>query len=213
MSDLEAGFSVEQGGHHARTGFQYQDYVAAWWLIQMLGEESLVRIGCELGDDIPAIRSTPEGEHYLYIQVKFRESPKPWSLSDIASPESGGGRSLVQKSIARGTSTTPHEVTSCSASVDWLLKTKWLPLGGFEAVSNAALWSLHKWLASRRLFLGPDAVEEIHARILKLAQNLATGTWSEAVGEHTLSRDALVAVLTVRAHLRPAIDSRCGTRT
>jgi len=238
MSDLETGFSVEQGGYNARTGFRYQDYVATWWLIQMLEDASLVRIGCEIGDDILAIRTTPDGELHLYVQVKFRDSPKPWTLSDITSPESASGRSLIQKGIARAAASTARQYRVVSnhppapelevllqevgernpealldlgqrleakfgdlsadvhsdTPLDWLRKTKWLPLGGFEAVRDYSLWRMYTWFASRRLFLGPGAVEDIHSRLLKVAQDLATGSWAAARGEHTICRDALVEI-------------------
>jgi hypothetical protein len=69
----------DSGGVGAKKGFLYQDYAAAYYLLKMLRDKTLLSVRCEVTDDIDVIY-----EDYIeYIQVKTTDSDKKWSTTEF----------------------------------------------------------------------------------------------------------------------------------
>jgi hypothetical protein len=94
----------EQGGPTARGGFNYQDEIAAGFLIEMLETPALVRVHCETHDDIVLVWSPVAAEIAVaeFVQVKSGEPDKLWSVADLCQRKKGtAGSSLFEKSLGR----------------------------------------------------------------------------------------------------------------
>jgi hypothetical protein len=94
----------EQGGPTARAGFNYQDEIAAGFLIEMLETPALVRVHCETHDDILLVWSVVHAEIAVaeFVQVKSGEPDKLWSVADLCRREKGAaGSSLFEQSLGR----------------------------------------------------------------------------------------------------------------
>jgi hypothetical protein len=90
---------LEQGGPIARTGFKYQDHVAARFCIEMLRNPKLTAVWCETLDDITLLWSAPGGGVTVeFVQVKSNELEQMWSIALICD---GGKKSLVAHSLAQ----------------------------------------------------------------------------------------------------------------
>ncbi len=84
----------------ARRGFEYQDHVAAHYVIQMLDDPQLLHVECETQDDITLSKNINGIPYIEYIQVKTTEKDAKWSLSEISKGEKGKAHSsLIEKSL------------------------------------------------------------------------------------------------------------------
>jgi hypothetical protein len=92
----------EPGAEEARRGFQFQDHIAAGFYIEMLGDPELSKVWCEAEDDITLVRQrTGEATEVEFIQVKSDEHNQLWSVSLLCRQESGGGTSILERSLSR----------------------------------------------------------------------------------------------------------------
>ncbi len=90
---------LEQGGPVARTGFVYQDHVAARFCIDMLRNARLVAVWCETLDDITLLWMGENGQVTVeFVQVKSNDLGQMWSVALICD---GGKGSLVARSLAQ----------------------------------------------------------------------------------------------------------------
>ena len=91
----------EQGGPIARAGFNYQDEIAAGFLIEMLESPALLRVHCETHDDILLVWAA-EIAIAEFVQVKADEPDKLWSVADLCQRRKGNvGTSIFEKSLGR----------------------------------------------------------------------------------------------------------------
>lgn len=67
------------GGVAAKNGFLYQDYAAAWYVVQMLQDKAILAVRCEVTDDID-IEYRGHEEH---VQVKTKDEESKWSLGEL----------------------------------------------------------------------------------------------------------------------------------
>ncbi|KDP95406.1 hypothetical protein ER13_02185 [Brevundimonas sp. EAKA] len=88
---------LEEGGAVARTGFIYQDHVAAGFCLDMLANEQLREIWCEAEDDVTLIWLGSDGEWVELVQVKSDKHPQLWSVALICE---GHPASIAAKSLA-----------------------------------------------------------------------------------------------------------------
>lgn len=51
---------MEEGGPIARKGFNYQDEIAVSFLLDMMDDQSIIKIHCETHDDILIVRGTDD---------------------------------------------------------------------------------------------------------------------------------------------------------
>jgi hypothetical protein len=98
LLSIHALSPLEEGGSVARTGFLYQDHVAARFCIQMLGDPRLTEVWCETEDDVTLLWDFGQGTVVEFVQVKANELDQLWSVSLLC----GGGvaDSIVAKSLA-----------------------------------------------------------------------------------------------------------------
>lgn len=89
---------LEQGGPIARTGFLYQDHVAARFCIQMLHDETLEEVWCEALDDITLLWRLKGNVVVEFVQVKAADLSQMWSVALICEGEK---KSLIAKSLAQ----------------------------------------------------------------------------------------------------------------
>jgi hypothetical protein len=144
----------EQGGPAARAGFNYQDEVAAGFLIEMLETQMLVRVHCETHDDVLLIWSPVSAEIAIaeFVQVKSGEPDKLWSVADLCQRKKGAaGSSLFEKSIGRDKhrETSRFRVVTVRPVVS-ALKILCHPCGASgRAPGDAAFKALHADIAAR----------------------------------------------------------------
>lgn len=100
---IEDAAPSEEGGPDARKGFNYQDEIAAGFLIQMLEDETLCQVHCETHDDLILVWSPRHAPARLaeYIQVKAGEPNKLWSVADLCRAKSVAGTSIFEISLSR----------------------------------------------------------------------------------------------------------------
>ena len=94
----------EEGGPVARSGFNYQDEIAASFLIEMLENPSLVKVHCETHDDVLLVWAQDNSDRRLaeYVQVKASEPDKLWSPADLCQrKKSSVGTSIFEVSLSR----------------------------------------------------------------------------------------------------------------
>lgn len=70
----------DSGGVGAKSGFLFQDYVAAYYVFQMLQNKKVIAVRCEVTDDIDLLYSNSEIE---YVQVKTTEGDRKWSITEL----------------------------------------------------------------------------------------------------------------------------------
>jgi hypothetical protein len=87
------------GGIVARTGFAYQDHVAAQCCLDMLFDEQLSEVWCETFDDIVLIRSGSSEELVEFVQVKCENLNQLYSASVLCDGDTG--KSLFERSLTR----------------------------------------------------------------------------------------------------------------
>jgi hypothetical protein len=90
----------EEGGPIARVGFNYQDYIAVSFLIDMLENSTIQQIHCETHDDIVLLYVENESGNRVaeYVQVKANEGDKLWSTADLCNARSGK-KSIFETSL------------------------------------------------------------------------------------------------------------------
>ncbi len=95
---------IELGGQIARSGFIYQDHVAAGFCLALELEATLKEVWCETEDDVTLIWQLGEAEHAEFVQVKSNQLGQLWSVAELCkregSPPKGVGTSLLEKSLA-----------------------------------------------------------------------------------------------------------------
>jgi len=98
----------DAGGVAARRGFKYQDHVAAGFVLEMIGDPSIIRVECETADDIVLVHQG-QCDVFEYVQVKTTEGDTKWTQKEICERDSGNGRtrptSLIEKSLLTDTRT------------------------------------------------------------------------------------------------------------
>jgi hypothetical protein len=103
----------EEGGPTARIGFNYQDEIAAGFLIDMLERPNVLKVHCETHDDIVLVHQAEAKDERIaeYVQVKASEQDKLWSVADLCQQrkKSKQGSSIFETSLARDR----HNETSC----------------------------------------------------------------------------------------------------
>lgn len=72
----------DAGGVAARKGFEYQDHIAASYLIEML-YGGITQVECETTDDITVVWKDSTGDFTEYIQVKTTEGDKKWTIKEL----------------------------------------------------------------------------------------------------------------------------------
>ena len=88
--------STELGGIYARQGFTFQDHVAAGYCLEMLDNENLLEVWCEVLDDITLIWEQDRDNIYEFVQVKSNQLNQLWSIAKLCDKET----EILQKSLA-----------------------------------------------------------------------------------------------------------------
>ncbi|MEZ5591401.1 MAG: dsDNA nuclease domain-containing protein [Gammaproteobacteria bacterium] len=94
---------LEEGGPIARRGFNYQDEIAVSFLLDMIEDQSILKIHCETHDDILIVRATKDASQNCaeYVQVKATEPNQLWTVATLCQRTAGkGGTSVLEKSLA-----------------------------------------------------------------------------------------------------------------
>lgn len=92
----------EFGGTNARNGFDFQDHVAASYMIEMLTNPEIIAVWCENLDDITVVRTVDGKEVFEFVQVKQTSDGKTWSVADLCSRDPNKfavGTSVLEKSL------------------------------------------------------------------------------------------------------------------
>jgi hypothetical protein len=125
---------LESGGVIARSGFEFQDHVAARYCLEMLQDATLIEVWCESLDDITLIRINGDQEEFEFIQAKSNEFNHFWSVAELCKREKKGkisvvGSSILEKSLAyeRGLEPCRFRIVT-SLPVNDELKVLTLPL-------------------------------------------------------------------------------------
>jgi hypothetical protein len=95
---------AEEGGPLARIGFNYQDEIAAGFLITMLETPALLKVHCETHDDIVLVYQGDSASERVaeFVQVKASEQEKLWSVADLCQRKKGkDGTSVFEISLSR----------------------------------------------------------------------------------------------------------------
>ncbi|HLF75995.1 MAG TPA: dsDNA nuclease domain-containing protein [Dehalococcoidia bacterium] len=93
---------VEQGGHVSRKGLAYQDHVAAGFVLDMLTDESVLEVWCEVHDDVTVIRSVEDTRAVEFVQVKSDEPDHLWTIPQVCRQDGGKlGSSIVERALAQ----------------------------------------------------------------------------------------------------------------
>ncbi len=93
---------IEEGGPDARKGFNYQDEIAVSFLLDMMEDDSIVKIHCETHDDILVVRATEEENQNCaeYVQVKATEPNQLWTVATLCQrKDRKEGTSVLEKSL------------------------------------------------------------------------------------------------------------------
>lgn len=80
MNAIDAMSRNDSGGVGAKSGFLFQDYVAAYYVLQMLQNKRIDAVRFEVTDDIDVIYTQGEIE---FIQVKTTEAERRWSIGEL----------------------------------------------------------------------------------------------------------------------------------
>lgn len=130
---------LESGGVIARSGFEFQDHVAAKYCIEMLQNTNITEVWCESLDDITLIRLDGNQEEFEFVQVKSNDFDHFWSIAELCKRDKAGtivGSSILEKSLAyeRGSESCRFRiVTKLSVNADLRILT--LPLDSPKRVS------------------------------------------------------------------------------
>lgn len=94
---------MEEGGPDARKGFNYQDEIAVSFLLDMMEDQSIIKIHCETHDDILIVRATENANQNCaeYVQVKATEPNQLWTIATLCQRTDGKeGASVLERSLA-----------------------------------------------------------------------------------------------------------------
>lgn len=96
---------LESGGVIARSGFEFQDHVAARYCLDMLQDTNFIEVWCESLDDITLIRINEGQEEFEFVQAKSNEFNHFWSVAELCKRDKKGklpiaGSSILEKSLA-----------------------------------------------------------------------------------------------------------------
>lgn len=94
---------LEEGGPNARKGFNYQDEIAVSFLLDMMDDQSIIKIHCETHDDILIVRATDDVNQNCaeYVQVKATEPNQLWTVAALCQRNDGkAGTSILERSLA-----------------------------------------------------------------------------------------------------------------
>jgi len=94
---------LEEGGPVARKGFNYQDEIAVSFLLDMMDDQSIVKIHCETHDDILIVRATEDVDQNCaeYVQVKATEPNQLWTVATLCQRKDGKeGTSVLERSLS-----------------------------------------------------------------------------------------------------------------
>lgn len=69
---------TEFGGVSARQGFAYQDHVAAGFCLEMLLDEKIEQVWCEVFDDVTLFLGIDGVQEVEFVQVKSNELNQLW---------------------------------------------------------------------------------------------------------------------------------------
>lgn len=103
---------MEEGGPDARKGFNYQDEIAVSFFLDMMEDQSIVKIHCETHDDILIVRATEDTNQNRaeYVQVKATEPNQLWTIATLCQRTDGKkGTSVLERSLAHDC----HKEQSC----------------------------------------------------------------------------------------------------
>ncbi|MUK25716.1 dsDNA nuclease domain-containing protein [Aliivibrio fischeri] len=73
----------DSGGPAALKGFEYQNFVAAYYVLSMLENKNLIKVRCEAVDDIDLVYANK----VEYIQVKTTDKDSKWNAKEFAEAE------------------------------------------------------------------------------------------------------------------------------
>jgi hypothetical protein len=96
---------LEEGGVVARQGFQFQDHVAAGFMLEMLLDDNIKEVWCESLDDITLILNDKGSISVEFVQVKSTQLEHLWSLAELCKREKssenkeGLGTSIIERSL------------------------------------------------------------------------------------------------------------------
>lgn len=100
---VDAAKPLEEGGPDARKGFNYQDEIAVSFLLDMMEDDSIIKIHYETHDDILVVRATEDVNHNCaeYVQVKATEPNQLWTVATLCQRRDGEkGTSVLERSLA-----------------------------------------------------------------------------------------------------------------
>lgn len=144
----------EQGGPISRSGFTYQDFIAIQLLLEMIVDETMIRIECETADDIVIVRQNGDAANRSaeFVQVKTTTEDSLWSCARLCgSTNAPLGESIYEKSLSNAN--VKEDVffrLVTSQSVNSALKPLTYPLGNdARALSNEKMTSLKKDIDTR----------------------------------------------------------------
>lgn len=101
VASIHALAPLESGGSHARSGFVFQDHVAAGYCLEMVLGEDIHSVWCETIDDITVIRNIGGKETVEFVQVKATKLDQLWSISQLCRRKGAAvGSSILEKSLA-----------------------------------------------------------------------------------------------------------------
>jgi hypothetical protein len=98
LASIHSLSPLEEGGSIARSGFLYQDHVAARFCIEMVRDTCLLEVWCETEDDITLLWDRGDGIVVEFVQVKANELSQLWSVALLCA--GGATNSIIAKSLA-----------------------------------------------------------------------------------------------------------------
>lgn len=93
---------IEQGGVRARQGFQFQDHIAAGFLLDIVVDQSLKEVWCEVHDDLTLLWEHGSGPIEVeFVQAKSNELNQLWTPARLCEREGAKkGTSIFERSLA-----------------------------------------------------------------------------------------------------------------
>lgn len=87
-----------RGGVAAKKGFYFQDFVTTLFATEMLIDNYILGVGCEVGDDVEIFHSDSSVTH---VQVKTGTVDKSWNLTELKAPRNfdSTGKPIPKSSI------------------------------------------------------------------------------------------------------------------
>lgn len=91
----------DSGGVAALKGFTYQNLAAAYYVLNMLRDKSLISVRCEVVDDIDLVFD----DRIEYVQVKTTDGDSKWCIKEFAEATTKSilpsGRQRVNQTISQ----------------------------------------------------------------------------------------------------------------